>query len=116
MFKNRQGIGIQVQTAVFIVNTLFLIDDILIETNLSFHGLRCTYPVDGAFDLAAGKSAPALGFRIIGAVDFGNLSLLVGLLIHTLYEIGIHKTDFIAGIKAEILFGRIDHEIVPVDI
>lgn len=68
VFYDGQRIGIQVQGTVLIVNTLALIDDVLIETALSLDGGGSIYPMNGTFYFSAVRCVSALGLGIVSGM------------------------------------------------
>ena len=68
MLYDSQGIRIQVQAAVLVVDTLLLIDNVLIQTNLCVDSAGSRYPMDGSLDLTACEAAACLSLRIISTM------------------------------------------------
>ena len=113
---NGQRIRIDVHGAILIVNTLLLINQILIKTYLCIHGIRCRNPVNRSFDLSSGKSASCLGLRIIGTVNNRYVTILILLKAYAFYEICMHQAHFIPREQTEVFFRRFLHEVISFNI
>ncbi len=72
--------------------------------------------MDGSLHLAPRKSCAALRFRIVGAVNFCHIAVLIRLIAFALYKVRIHKTNFITRKQPEILFRRLDHKVLPLNV
>ena len=72
--------------------------------------------MDGSLYFASLKTGTALCLRIIGAVYHGNVAVSILLTSCTLHEICAHQAYLIAGEHTEILFRRLFHEILPLNI
>ena len=107
--------GVEVEAAVRVVNALFLIDDVLIQTG--FHGdcLPGIDPVDGTLDLTAGKTAAALRFRIICGMNGGDIAVLILVKTGAPDKIAVHQADFIAGEQSVVFPGRHFHKVIALN-
>ena len=106
---------VQVQIAVFVVDTLFLINDVFIQAGAHLDcGVR-VHPVNGSLDLAAGEAAAALCLGIIGHMNCRNIAVLVLVEADAFDEIGVHQAHFVAGEETVIFFGRLLHKIILLD-
>ena len=72
--------------------------------------------MDRALHLTSREAGAGLGFRIVGTVNDGHLSVCVGLVGGRLYEICGHEADLVVDIEPLILLRRIDHEVVALDV
>ena len=72
--------------------------------------------MDRAFDFAAVGSIASAGFRVIGAMQRGDVAF--GVLVHGIAgnEIGTAEADFATGCQALELFDRFFHKVIPFDI
>ena len=107
--------GIEVELSVFIVDALFLVDDILVQAGGHIRSGAGVYPVDRTLDLAAGESAATLCLGIIGHVYGCDIAVFILVKAHTLDEIGIHQAHFVSGEETVILSGRNLHKVVALD-
>ena len=57
----------------------------------------------------------ALGIRIVFAIDFRDLTVLVFLAACAFYDIGVFQANFLAGGHAEELLRSIFHKVFPFD-
>ena len=92
VFYDGQRIGIQVQGTVLIVNTLALIDNVLIETALSLDGGGSIYPMNGTFYFSAVRCVSALGLGIVSGMDHSDVAILVLLAAGAGHKVSVHKT------------------------
>ena len=72
--------------------------------------------MDGSLYFASLKTGTALRLRVIGTVNHCNIAVGILLTSCTFHEICSHQANLIAGEHAEILFRRLFHEILPLNI
>ena len=60
-------------------------------------------------------SALALGVRVVFAIDFRNLAVLVFLAACTFYDISVFQANFLAGSHTEKFLRSIFHKVFPFD-
>ena len=76
----------------------------------------CTYPVDRAAHFAAVRGVAAPGFRIVSAVQCGDLTLVIPDDLLAANEVTPAKTDLSAGCHAMEPPRRVLHEIIAIDV
>ena len=72
--------------------------------------------MERTFDLAHTARHTALGFGVVFAIDFNDVTVFVLLTAGTLDDVCTLETHFFVGRKAEIFLGRILHKVVALDI
>lgn len=96
--------------------SLLVLEQRLIQAEFGRHGLARFDPMDRPLDFTAGKAGAALRLRIIGAVYFDDLPVLVLDDIVALDEVSMLQTDLVAREQTEILARRILHEVLLFDV
>jgi len=71
--------------------------------------------VEGAPDLPAVGCVAALGGGVIGAVQAGDVAVVIGFPAGAGDEIRALEANFIAGEEPEIFLRRLNHEVVALD-
>ena len=72
--------------------------------------------MDRSLNLTTVRAVAAAALRIVGTMYFHNLTVFILDTTGALYEISVHQAHFVARKHAEILLGRLFHEIVSLDI
>ena len=114
-FCQRVRIYIQ-RTIFFVVYTLLLVYDILIETYFCFSCLTCFYPVNGSFYFSAIRRIATLCCWIISTVYNTYSSIFISFISCTGYKICVHKTNLCAREHSLIFLRRIYHEVFSLNI
>src|SRR5699024_11896027 len=103
-----KGIGIHVKGAVlFIVNSFFLIHDVLIQADCRLPCISGFHPVDRAFYLTSVRGVSSLGLRIIGTVHYPYGAVVVGFKSRKGTKISINNTELHTREKSFIFLWRI---------
>ena len=113
-----QGIRVDEVQRVFAfgdVARIFQREEVVVKADFGIDGGGRIDPVDGAFDFSAVGGVAALCRRVVGAVDAGDIAAFVLFHAFAFDEIGTLEANFAVRFQAEILFGRIFHEVVPLD-
>ena len=103
-------------TVFFVVNTLFFIYDIFVETNGCFACIGSFYPVDRSFDFTSVRSVAALGSRIVSTVYNTHSTVIICFISCTGDEVSVHKTNFSTYKKSLVFTWRLDHEVLTLNI
>ena len=72
--------------------------------------------MDGALDLAVRALGAGLAGRIDGAVDAGHVAGLVHVVALALDDVRALEANLAVGLEAEVLLGRVDHEVLALDV
>ena len=72
--------------------------------------------MDRALDLAVRALGAGLAGRIDGAVDAGHVAGLVHVVAFALDDVRALEANLAVGLEAEVLLGRVDHEVLALDV
>ncbi len=117
--ENLERIGVQVGFESSLLLGVFWIglgEEMVVEPHFGVQGVGSRYPVNGSPYLAAIGRLATAGLRIVRAMDFGDLAIVIFDDIDALDEEAPSQADFPPWSEAEILLGWILVEITALDI
>ena len=77
--------------------------------------MLCRHPVESAFDFTCRARCAAVGIRVVGTVYLHDVAFGILDYVLALHDVRAFETNFAARAHAEVLLGRVFHEVFALD-